>query len=233
MSRPDQRNETVPQEFIASLRGALDDLDIILDSDRIARMARHFAMLIEANRLVNVTRITAPIDAAVKHYADSLSLLACPGFGAIRQASVLDVGTGGGFPAVPLAIARPDWQVTAVDGTRKKVDVVARAAHELGLSNLTARHARGRELAGEPETYDLATFRAVSDPMECLKEARRLVADGGCVVCYVTATQASDMDEGLQRRAARLGFAPQDRWDYVLRLGDDSLARCLLLWRRC
>ncbi len=232
MTEPHEYADSDLSAFTESLQAALTDLGIWLHAGQRDRMARHFTLLVEANRSVNLTRITSAREAAVKHYADSLSILACPELHSMPNGTVLDVGTGGGFPAVPLAIARPAWCITAIDGTRKKSDHVAGAAATLGLGNLMVRHARSRDLAAESRTYDLVTFRAVADAMTCVKEARRLVTAQGWVACYLTRRQADDLDATAERRSTRLGFAAPVRWDYALRLADSAFERSLLLWQR-
>jgi len=133
--------------FSTALTNAAGALGLRLEEHHLARMWRHFELVVEANRRFNLTRITAPADAALKHYADSLALLATRWVDSDRPLSVLDVGTGAGFPAVPLAIVCERWGVMAIDGTGKKARFVAEAAAVLGLANLEARHTRAADLA--------------------------------------------------------------------------------------
>ena len=110
---------------------------------------------------LNVTAIREPADVAVMHFADSLTVAPFVPEGA----RVLDVGCGGGFPTLPLAAARPDLTVTALDSTAKKLDFVADCARAMGLTNVTALCGRAEELAHLPEhreAYDFVVARAVA-----------------------------------------------------------------------
>lgn len=117
-------------------------------------------ILLEANEKFNLTAIKALPDVIAKHYADCLLAEECFPAGA----TVLDVGCGGGFPTFPLAIARPDLRITALDSTQKKIDFVSFAAKELGLSNVTAICARAEapELQKYREAFDVVTSRAMA-----------------------------------------------------------------------
>ncbi len=126
-------------------------------TERLARFCEH---LLEQNKLFNLTAIKTPEGAALLHFADSLTL--CEYIP--ENAKVLDIGSGAGFPAIPLAIARPDVTVTALDSTGKRVDFINNAAKMLGLPNLTAVCARAEDVTGSKfkETFDIVTARAVA-----------------------------------------------------------------------
>ncbi len=129
-----------PKSFETALTEALSHWNMPITSGQLAQMRTHFDALVETNRVMNLTRITDPKEAAIKHYADSLALLLWIDERRISVKSILDIGTGGGFPAVPLAITRPDWLITAIDGTGKKIDFVRRTAKTIGLDNLHCVH---------------------------------------------------------------------------------------------
>lgn len=138
-----------------------------------AALGRFIDLLIEANRVVNLTRIDAPQEAATLHVADALTLLPhLPPIGA----SLADLGSGGGVPGIPLAIVRPDLRVTLVDATRKKVDAAAGIAAALGLSNVAALHARFEQVEGR---YDCITARAVADLATLIEWCAPRLAPGG------------------------------------------------------
>ncbi len=123
----------------------------------------YFELLLKANETMNLTRITDIETAKRDHFDDSIKPLS---FIQIPQgASVLDLGTGGGFPAVPLAIARPDLKITAVDSTAKKVEFVKSAVAAVGIPNITCICGRAEELgrdAKHREKYDYVFSRAVA-----------------------------------------------------------------------
>ena len=121
-------------------------------------------MLLEKNQVMNLTAITEPRDVAALHLLDSLA-----GVAGLEAGTVVDVGTGAGFPGVPLAIARPSVRVTLLDSLGKRVDFLRESCRELGLENVECVHGRAEEFAGERrERFDLAVSRAVAAlPMLC------------------------------------------------------------------
>ncbi|MBN1342985.1 MAG: 16S rRNA (guanine(527)-N(7))-methyltransferase RsmG [Phycisphaerae bacterium] len=219
-------------EFTNTLHAACRELGISLEQNQTARLWQHFTLMLSANRHINLTRITAPAQAAVKHYADSLALLTWAEQASPSTPSVLDVGTGAGFPAVPLAVCRPAWSILAIDSTRKKTDFLAAAAATLDLQRLAVRHVRARELAGQTDPFDLVLCRAVGGVIDCLRETRRLLPPGGNLVLYATPRAAHDLTPAKQRQIERLGFDPAHRHPYRLIAPGEEIERELLIWRR-
>ena len=122
-------------------------------------------LVLERNQVVNLTRITEDLEFKIKHIADSLSLTLIFPELIGRPLKIADLGCGGGFPSLVLALAFPHWHITAIDSTRKKLDFVAEAAGKLGLSNLQTIHSRIEELNRQSRyqgAFDLITARAVA-----------------------------------------------------------------------
>lgn len=142
--------------FQSELETAISSFGIeALTKEQTSQLVRHYSMLRRWNQRLNLTRITEPRAAARLHYAESL-------FGARFIAgahTLLDIGSGAGFPAIPLAVARPDVQVTALEANQKKSLFLKEAKDELGLTNLKVVTARLEEFdwAG----YELLTSRAL------------------------------------------------------------------------
>lgn len=142
------------------IRGA-QALEVTVSAEQARAMGRHALELLQWNRITNLTAITDPLEVAVKHYVDALAPASWIGHGA----RVLDAGSGGGFPGIPLAIARPDLTITLVDSVRKKVSFLKYAIRTLGLNSIDAIHGRLEELGGRPpyhEKFDLVVSRAFS-----------------------------------------------------------------------
>ncbi len=227
-----------PNELISGLseRQAFDDalvracltMNVSPTDEQRTRMFEHFRRVVETNRHFNLTRITSPADAAVKHYADSLVLLATAWVPSGRPTRVLDVGTGAGFPAVPLAIVCPQWRIVAVDGTGKKARFVAETATALGLANVQAIHSRGEDLAREGGgSFNLIVVRAVGRIAEVLGGLRGLIRPGTSVVFYKTdKIEPGEVSDGI-RQARRLGLAPAQPFDIELPAPDGPLHRRL------
>lgn len=134
-------------------------LEDLLDDDKVQKLHSFFELLAETNKTTNLTAITDENGVILKHFADCAVIAKkIP-----ANYKVLDVGCGGGFPTIPLAILRPDLHVTGLDSTGKKVEFVKLAALKLGLGNVTAICARAEEfVADERESYDACVSRAVA-----------------------------------------------------------------------
>lgn len=151
------------------------------------------------------TAIVEAEEVEVKHLADSLSLLLAvdPGAGA----SVLDVGSGAGFPGIPLKIMRPAIRLTLLDASRKKVEFMKAACGELGLSGVTFLHARAEDLAheaGHRESYDLVVARAVAPAAVLAELCLPLVRIGGFCVA-MKGPRGQDELEAARAAIAMLG----------------------------
>ncbi len=221
--------------FEHALAAACDSIGVHLEPFHVTQMWRHFCRVRTTNERFNLTRITDPRRAAVEHYADSLTLLpwlAARAGGRRPPRRALDVGTGGGWPAVPLAIVRPDIAWMAIDSTGKKARFVAEAAKALRLANLTVRQARAREMAGKAAPFDLIAARAVGKLADLIAETARLLAGGGHLVCYKTARLSEDERAAGLREAARAGLVPQPDFPITLAAEGDELHRLLVAYRR-
>lgn len=154
---------------------------------------RLYTLVLEGNRLLNLTRITEPEEFWEKHIWDSLRGIA-PWLPSQEPAClgrpiehVIDIGTGAGFPGVPVAIACPDWKVTLLDATRKKVTFLDTLALPLGLSHLHTWRDRVERIGHERRhrsAYDLALVRAVGPASVCVEYALPLLQVQGTVVLY-------------------------------------------------
>ncbi|MCG3131438.1 MAG: Ribosomal RNA small subunit methyltransferase G [Phycisphaerae bacterium] len=203
--------------FLDALSSVLAGWGIALDPRQFSLLLSHFRAVVETNRVMNLTRIVSPADAAVMHVADALSVVAWaatePRIPA--AANVLDVGTGAGFPAVPVAIARPAWRVTAIDGTGKKAAFVDRTAASLGLSNVRVLHARAEHAASTGE-YDLVLARAVAKLDPLLTWLAPWARVGGFIVAYKNAELTPDEAGAGAALASRLGLVETEGYSYIL-----------------
>lgn len=136
-------------------------LEIHVDSDAVEKFTIHAMELAKWNRKMNLTAITDPVEVAVKHFLDSMA----PDSMIPPNASLLDIGSGGGFPGIPLKILKPSLSVTLIDASRKKVSFLKHIIRILELTNTDALHIRAEEFANKPgveKKYDVIISRALS-----------------------------------------------------------------------
>nr|WP_309686342.1 16S rRNA (guanine(527)-N(7))-methyltransferase RsmG [Armatimonas sp.] len=177
------------QLFLAALKQATEAIGVPLTESQAAQCAHFAALVVETNQTLNLTRITEPKAMAVKHFADSLTLLkAVPDLK--HGARVCDVGTGAGFPGVPLKIVRPDLQLTLVDSLRKRLSFLGGALETLAIPDVTLIHTRAEELKNA--RFDLVTARAVAALPKLIGWCAPLVKPGGLFVAMKGAELEDD-----------------------------------------
>jgi 16S rRNA (guanine527-N7)-methyltransferase len=156
--------------------GALAAAGIALPPAARAQLAAYLALLAKWNRTYNLTAIREPEQMITHHVLDALAVL--PHLPALPRARVLDVGSGGGVPGIPLAIARPEWSVTLVDSSHKKGAFLQQAAIELALANVAAVTTRVEEYVA-PAAFDVVISRAFSDLATFVATSARHLAPTG------------------------------------------------------
>lgn len=195
----------------AILREGLTALS--LPTEGIPALLRYWELLAEKNKVMNLTAITDPAEAARLHFLDSAALLALAD---LRGKTVVDVGTGAGFPGLPLKILEPSIQLTLLDAQRKRVDFLREVCGELGLEDVDCVHGRAEEFAQQHrETFDLAVSRAVAALPVLAELCLPLVKPGG----QFLAMKSVDSNEELnasERAAGVLGGRLEKPLDYVI-----------------
>ena len=148
-----------------------------LDTSKAEPLARFADLMLQKNEVMNLTRITEPVAVAQLHLLDSAMLV---NFADFRGKTVVDVGTGEGFPGMPLRILEPDFDLTLLDSLGKRVDWLKETCDTLGLSRVACVHARAEEFAaGKREAFDLVTSRAVANLQILAELCLPLVKVGG------------------------------------------------------
>ncbi|MBB3255926.1 16S rRNA (guanine527-N7)-methyltransferase [Paraburkholderia bannensis] len=164
------------------LKEGADALSLDLSEHQHQQLLDYVALLVKWNAVYNLTAIRDPRQMMIQHILDSLSIL--PHLPSRENATVLDVGSGGGLPGIVLAIARPDWHVTLNDIVQKKSAFQSQAKAELGLANLAVVTGRVESLrpgVEVPKKFDLIVSRAFAELTDFVTLARHLVADGGAI----------------------------------------------------
>ena len=168
-----------------------------------------YELIVTGNRQLNLTRITTPIEFWEKHLWDSLRGVA-PLLESVQSPqAVIDIGTGGGFPGLPVAIARSDWRITLLDSTRKKIAFIESLFSQLEIENATTLTARVEEigqLEQHRQHYDIALIRAVASASVCAEYALPLLKEGGVAILY-RGEWAEEETTGLKGASKKLGGA--------------------------
>ena len=149
-------------EFQKILTDTLSAFDIVLTENHLAQLKQYYELLIEWNEKMNLTALTAPEDVALKHFADSLLLLRYCDIE--KEARVIDVGTGAGFPGMVIKIARPDIQLTLLDSLQKRLGFLDEVCNELGFDDVELIHSRAEDGSRTElrDSFDIAVSRAVA-----------------------------------------------------------------------
>jgi len=207
----------------------VERLQLTLSERQYEQLMRYREELLDWNIRVNLTAITDAGEVLLKHFLDSLSLLQAFDRG---TASLLDIGSGAGFPGLVLKIARPQWQVTLLEATGKKVLFLQHVIARLNLQGVVAIHGRAEELAHQSDyrsKFDLVTARAVSALPILLEYAAPFCRVGGSMIFPKKGDLTEEMAQG-RRAASLVGASFVSAIPITLPGLDDG--RQLLVWRQ-
>jgi 16S rRNA (guanine527-N7)-methyltransferase len=184
-----------------------------LSPDAVPQLEAYAAALLEKNRVMNLTAITAPQDVATLHLLDCAALLTMAD---LQGKRVIDVGTGAGFPGMVLRILEPDFDLTLLDSLGKRIDFLKEVCSQLGLARVDCVHARAEEYAaGHRQQYDIAASRAVANLNVLCELALPLVKVGG----QFAAMKSVSTDEEIRQAhsaIAQLGGQLSGVTDYTV-----------------
>ena len=155
--------------------------DLDLDCHHTELFAAYAKELLHWNNTINLTTITDPFEVAVKHFVDSLA----PAKLILTGATLLDIGSGSGFPGIPLKIIIPSLTVTLIDASRKRVNFLKHVIRTLKLDGIEALHIRAEDLADDPayrKQFDTITSRALTDLKSFIRQARPFLAVDGQMI---------------------------------------------------
>ena len=181
------------EEFTKIFNNYLEKLNLTLTEEQIEKFYNYMNLLIEWNKKINLTAIVEPKDIILKHFIDSLTIEKY-----IKKGeNIIDVGTGAGFPGIPLKIAREDLKITLADSLNKRINFLNEVINKLDLKNIETIHTRAEELGKNKkyrEKFDIATSRAVAN-MSTLSEylIPFIKVEGKCI-CM----KSSDIDTELE-----------------------------------
>ena len=198
------------------LTQGLAQLDITPPPEAIDRLCRYAQLLVEQNKVMNLTAITDPEGIARLHFLDSAALL--PLCGGAGGKSLIDVGTGAGFPGLPLKILLPQLDVTLLDSLNKRVDWLNEVSAQLGLTGVRAIQGRAEEKALEKsmrDSFDLVTARAVADLRLLSELCLPFVKVGGRFLSMKSVDSDQELDQAAHA-IKLLGGRVRDVKDYAI-----------------
>ena len=158
------------------------EINIVFTEEQLQKFYKYMNLLIEWNEKINLTAIVEPKEIILKHFIDSLTIIKYIEL----NKSVIDIGTGAGFPGIPIKIMREDLDITLLDSLNKRIQFLNEVIQKLELKNITAVHARIEEYAKNKqyrETFDIATSRAVANMTTLSEYMLPMVALEGKAIC--------------------------------------------------
>ena len=172
------------------------DLEVQIDQGKIDQFGIHALELLKWTRKINLTAISDPLEIAVKHFLDSIA----PAPIIPPDISLLDIGSGGGFPGIPLKIMIPSLSVTLIDASRKKVSFLKHVIRMLGLDNIEACHVRAEDLSRDlisNNTYDVIISRALSSMVNFVQMSLPLLAKDGFIIAMKGKISVKEIESAL------------------------------------
>ena len=211
----------------------LEELGIDLSNDQIEQFVKFYEMLVEKNKVMNLTGITEFEEVIVKHFIDSLALVKVINKDKLADdISIIDIGTGAGFPGIPLKIAFPEIKITLLDSLNKRINFLKEVSEELGFENIEFIHGRSEDFGRNPqyrEKFDICVSRAVANLATLSEFCVPFVKVGGSFVSY----KAGDCGEEISnstKAVEKMGGKITNQLEYVVPTSD--LNRVLLVIKK-
>lgn len=212
------------------LEQGCDHLNIVLSEQQKNQFLLYYETLVEWNKVMNLTAITEFSEVMIKHFVDSLSIAKNVDMNKIE--SVIDVGTGAGFPGIPLKIAFPHLQITLLDSLKKRIGFLNEVIGKLGLEKVEAIHGRAEEYAKQKEyreSYDLCVSRAVANLATLSEYCLPYVKVNGMFVPYKSGKIQEELHES-EKALVLLGGRVEEICKF--NLADTDMSRSLVLIRK-
>lgn len=211
--------------IMENLRKALKQLNIMHDQQTIQKFQDYMDKLLEYNKSINLTAITDAKEFVNKHYIDSIKIATSKEFQGVER--IIDVGTGGGFPGIPLAIIAPEKEFILIDSLNKRLKIVEEIANEIGINNIKVIHGRAEDLGHDSslrEKFPLAVSRAVAAMPTLAEYCLPFVEVGGSFVAYKGPTAEKELKDGEKAIDILGGKLDRIEMDdqYVEEVGSDN-----------
>ncbi len=171
-------------------------LDISLSEKQLQQFLSYYEMLIEKNKVMNLTAITEKEEVIDKHFIDSISFNKA--MDVTKSLKILDLGTGAGFPGIPLKIAYPNLEITLLDSLNKRIKFLDEVIEALGLEGISTIHGRAEDYAKQVsyrEQFDICVSRAVANLATLSEYCLPYVKEGGCFISYKSGSVEEELEQ--------------------------------------
>jgi len=225
-------------EFCEKLISLAARLRIDLSEEKAIRLYKYYLMLIEKNRVMNLTAITEEDEVILKHFIDSLSIAYCidpavfTGKDGHPGPKMIDIGTGAGFPGLVLKIVFPDIQMTLFDSLKKRLNFLDEVISCLGIEGVSTLHGRAEDFGHDQkyrEKYDFAVSRAVANMATLSEYCLPFVRKDGCFMAYKTADCEGEISSA-ENAIRKLGAEVENIYHFTL--PESDIGRSLIVLRK-
>lgn len=207
----------------------LEELGIELSEEQIIQFIKYYEMLVEKNKVMNLTAITEFNEVIVKHFIDSLALVKVVDKDDLSNGvSIIDIGTGAGFPGIPLKIAFPNINITLLDSLNKRINFLKEVSEELGFEGIDFIHGRSEDFGRNPqyrEKFDICVSRAVANLATLSEFCVPFVKVGGSFISYKAGDCGEEVKESM-KAVEKMGGKIINQLEYMVPTSD--LNRVLL-----
>ncbi|MBQ5919080.1 MAG: 16S rRNA (guanine(527)-N(7))-methyltransferase RsmG [Lachnospiraceae bacterium] len=207
----------------------LEELGIELSEKQIDQFIKYYEMLVEKNKVMNLTAITEFNEVIVKHFIDSLALVKVVDKDDLSNGiSIIDIGTGAGFPGIPLKIAFPNINITLLDSLNKRINFLKEVSDELGFEGIDFIHGRSEDFGRNPqfrEKFDICVSRAVANLATLSEFCVPFVKVGGSFISYKAGDCGEEVKESM-KAVEKMGGKIINQLEYMVPTSD--LNRVLL-----
>ena len=218
-----------------ALKQGLEKLGVSYNEEQLVQLDKYYEMLIEKNKVMNLTAITEYEDVVYKHFLDSIAIVKVYPQIKKEKIKLIDMGTGAGFPGIPLKIMFPQLEIVLMDSLNKRINFLNEVINELGLENISAIHARAEEAARKEEhrqAYDLCVSRAVARLNSLAEFCIPFVKKGGYFISYKSGKAKEELEEA-EFAVKKLGGRTEGLEEFLLDDNNEEMIRAFVIIKKC